>query len=366
MRFGKILFLLLLLLFIQPFTKPVYGKSRTIKEFLARPPIHIKSNLNSPTGLTPAQVKAVYHLPNSGGKGTIAIIDAYDSPTIETDLEMFSKQFGLPSCTTKNGCLEIHKMASKIKKDNGWAGEIALDVEWAHAIAPNAKILLVESVSPSGENLIKAVDYGRNREDVIAVSMSWGGLEFETASKYDSYFISKNGATFFASSGDNGTGVQWPAVSPNVIGVGGTTLNFNSNGSLKSETTWEGSGGGVSAYFTEPLFQIAYKILKLSGKRAVPDVSYNANPSSGFSVYQNGRWLVVGGTSAGAPQWAALRALGKDITISKLYEDASGPDYASYFRDILKGINGDCKTFCNAKKNYDTVTGLGSPLTYHY
>ena len=257
-------------------------------------------------------------------------------------------------------------MTKKLKKDNGWAGETALDVEWAHAIAPKARILLILATSSSGTNLLKAIDYARNRNGVVAISMSWGGNEFETVTKYDSYFTSRSGATFFASSGDNGTGVQWPAVSPNVIAVGGTTLNFNSNGSLKSETAWEGSGGGVSSYVSEPIFQIAYRILKLNGKRAVPDVSYNANPSSGFAVYQNGRWLMAGGTSAGAPQWAALRALGKDITITKLYEDASGSDYASYFRDILKGINGDCKSFCNAKRNYDTVTGLGSPLTYKY
>lgn len=363
MRYGKIFILLFLVLF---FAQIAQSKKRTIKEFFARPPIHIKNNSNTPIGLTPEKIKAVYHLPDSGGNGTVAIIDAYDAPTIENDLSIFSKQFHLSTCTIKNGCLEIHKMISGLKKDNGWAGETALDVEWVHAIAPKAKILLVEATSASGENLLKAVDFARNRQDVVAVSMSWGGAEFEAMNKLDNYFVSIYGATFFASSGDNGTGVQWPAVSMNVIGVGGTTLNFNNDGSFKSETAWEGSGGGVSSYVSEPIFQTAYRILKLNRKRAVPDVSYNANPSSGFSVYQNGRWLMVGGTSAGAPQWAALRALGKNITISKLYEDASGPDYASYFRDILKGINGDCKTFCNAKKNYDTVTGLGSPLTYHY
>lgn len=360
MRWAKILILLLLMFLI---ANPAFAKKRTIKEFLARPPIHIKNNSTTPLGLTPAQIKTVYHLPNTPGKGTVAIIDAYDTPTIQNDLAVFNKQFNLPSCTTENGCLEIHKMTNKLKKDTGWAGETALDVEWAHAIAPGAKILLVEATSPSGENLLKAVDYGRNRSDVVAVSMSWGGPEFETTNKYDSYFVSKNGAVFFASSGDNGTGVEWPAVSNNVIGVGGTSLQFNTDGSLKSETAWEGSGGGVSLYISEPLFQIAYRISKLNGKRAVPDVSYNANPSSGFSVYLGGRWLVVGGTSAGAPQWAALKALGKDITLTKLYEDASGPDYRLYFRDILRGINGNCKTFCNAKKNYDTVTGLGSPIS---
>lgn len=363
MRFGKI-FILLLFVFLLAY--PSYAKKKTLKEFSARPPIHIKNNSYAPSGLTPTQVKTVYHLPNSGGKGTIALIDAYDAPTVERDLFVFNQQFNLPSCTIKNKCLEIHKMAKKLKGDKGWAGETALDVEWAHAIAPNAKILLVLAASSSGTDLLNAIDYARKRTDAVSISMSFGGSEFEDVTKYDNYFKSISGATFFASSGDNGTGVQWPAASPNVIAVGGTTLHFNANGSFKSETAWNGSGGGVSEYIAEPLYQIAYRILKLNGKRAVPDVSYNADPQSGFSVYQNGSWFTVGGTSAGAPQWAALRALGKTITPAKLYEDASGPDYALYFRDILKGINGDCKSFCNAKRNYDTVTGLGSPISYRY
>lgn len=354
---------MLLFILLPNFQKPVLA--RNFDDFQAHPPIHIQKSFQStPTGLSPSRVKKIYHLPASGGSGTIAIIAAYDSPTVENDLIIFSKKFKLPLCTTANGCLEIHKMDSSIETDSGWAGETALDTQWSHAIAPKARILLVEAKSPSGASLISAIDYARNRSDVVAISMSWGGPEYQTEINYDSHFTSPYGATFFASSGDNGTGVEWPAVSPNVIGVGGTTLHFNSKGTLSSETAWSGSGGGVSSFVTEPDFQINFGILKLNSKRAVPDVSYNADPSTGFSVYQKG-WMVVGGTSAGAPQWAAMRALGKNIANSNLYNDAS-KKYSQFFRDVSKGTNGDCNLYCSAKKKYDTVTGLGSPITYKF
>lgn len=341
------------------------AKIRTIKDLVARPPIHIKSLQKTPGGLTPSQIKSIYNLPKTGGSGTIAIIDAFDSPSVESDLKTFDKQFNLPDCTKKNKCLKVHKMSSNVPANEGWGQETALDVEWTHAIAPNAKILLIEASSSSGIDLLKAVDYARGQKDVVSISMSWGGLEFPNSNKYDSYFTSKYGATFFASSGDNGTGVQWPAVSPNVIGVGGTTVKISQTGKLVSETAWSGSGGGVSQYILEPNYQTAFHISKNNGKRAVPDVSYNADPNSGFSIYHNG-WAIVGGTSAGAPQWAAMRALGKNISSLKLYNDAAGSDYRSYFRDIIKGTNGDCGILCKARKSYDTVTGLGSPLTTIY
>lgn len=338
--------------------------------FQAHPPIKIKDYAtSSPVGLTPAKIRTVYNLPSTGGTGTIAIIDAYDGPTIENDLNVFSSQFNLPSCTTTNGCFEKHRMANKIRADSGWALEEALDTQWAHAIAPNAKILLVEAKSASGTDLLAAVDYARNRSDVIAISMSWGGSEFSTESSSDSHFISPYGASFFASSGDGGHAVSWPAVSKNVIGVGGTSLTFNTSGALLSETAWNGSGGGLSAYETQPSYQQTYGIPNANGKRAVPDVSYDADPNSGFSVYdstttqgQRG-WFQVGGTSAGAPQWAAIKALGNSVSLSKLYNDAK---LSGYLRDILSGTNGSCAIFCTATANYDYVTGLGSPLTTSY
>jgi subtilase family serine protease len=338
--------------------------------FEAKPPHHVRGNAGtSPYGLTPAQVRAVYNLPSTGGFGTIAIVDAYDSPTAESDLNVFSAQYGLPACTTANGCFTKH-MVGKVRADSGWALEIALDIQWAHAIAPNAKILLVEAKSASGNDLLAAVDYARGRSDVVAISMSWGGGEFSTETASDFHFTSAYGATFFASSGDNGTGASWPACSPNIVSVGGTKLNFNADGSLASETAWSGSGGGVSKYVPMPAFQSTFGLT--GGKRLIPDVSYNGDPASGVSVYdsysyqgQKG-WFAVGGTSAGSPQWAAIKSLGLSASNAFFYQDAAGINAASYFRDIASGTNGTCGAVCTAAPGYDTVTGLGSPLTTTY
>jgi subtilase family serine protease len=137
-------------------------------QFRAHPPIHTYGSANvSPAGITPEQIKKIYHLPESGGQGAIAIIDAYDSPDMEHDFNVFNKQFNLPACTTVNGCFEKHKMSSTITKNSGWSFETALDVEWAHAIAPNAKIILVEAKTPSGQNLLDAIDYARKHYDYV-------------------------------------------------------------------------------------------------------------------------------------------------------------------------------------------------------
>jgi subtilase family serine protease len=326
--------------------------------------IHIRrAATTSPTGLSPTQIRAAYNLPSTGGAGTIAIIDAFDDPTVLNDLNVFSSKFGLPSAN-----FEKHMMSSLIRTDSGWALEISLDVQWAHAVAPNAKILLVEAVSNGLTDLINAVNYARGRSDVVAVSMSWGGSEFSTESSFDSYFASSFGTAFFASSGDNGAGVSWPAVSANVIGVGGTTLTFAGDGSVASETGWSGSGGGISAYVAEPSYQASYNVPGANGKRCVPDVSYDANPNSGVSVYdstpysgQSG-WWQVGGTSAGAPQWAAIQSLGLSASNNNFYQDAKSSSYSSYFRDVTSGSNG----LYTATTGYDCVTGLGSPLTTNY
>ena len=335
--------------------------------YKGRPPIHIYGGTTkTPIGLNPTQVKSFYNLPASGGHGTIVIVGAYDDSSIENDLNNFSTQFNLPACTTANGCFEKHKMATTVKSNSGWAMETTLDIEWSHAIAPNAKILLVEAVTPSGANLLKAVDYAASRKDASAISMSWGGAEFPEETTLDSHFKSVSGAPFFASSGDNGAGASWPASSPYVIGVGGTTVVVKSDGSFSKETAWTGSGGGVSAYEKEPAFQDGYSIAKASGMRAIPDVSYNADPASGFSIVRGGKWYVVGGTSAGAPQWAGIAALGSGINLNNLYGDKNGDNNGKYFRDITSGSNGDCGYYCSARKHYDYITGLGSPLTDNF
>ena len=351
----------------------------TIDTYHAHPPIHIMASVSAgPRGLEPAEIKAAYHLPANGGSGEIAIVSAYHHPDIESDLAAFDAQFGILPCTSKNKCLTDHAMKAGTKDDAGWDMETALDAEWAHAIAPQAKILVVEAASDDGADLLKAVDYARGQRDVIAVSMSWGGGEFPGETKLESHFTAPSGhatpLAFFASSGDDGTGASWPAVSPNVVAVGGTSLAVNQGGGFQSERAWTGSGGGVSAYEKEPSYQAAYSIPRAKGMRAIPDVSFAADPARGFSVYHAGRseparshgWYVVGGTSAGAPQWAAIQALGHSVTPFDLYDDKSSVAATAYFRDITSGTNGDCAYYCAARRHYDYVTGLGSPLTYRF
>ena len=240
-------------------------------------------------------------------------------------------------------------------------------MQWAHAIAPNAKILLVEAQSSYSSDLLPAISYAANRADVVAVSMSWGGSEFLGQNTFDSYFTSNHGVAFFASTGDSGSGVIWPPTSPNVIAVGGTTLALNPDGTVASETAWSGSGGGISAYITEPQYQTTYGISGTNGNRSVPDVSYNANPTSGYPIYdttaydnQTG-WFQVGGTSACAPQWAAIHSLGLTVSNNNLYQDAKW-NSPIYLRDIILGSNGAY----SAGPGYDLVTGLGSPVTWNF
>ena len=354
------------LLFITLLASPAEAAYH-FSDFEAKPPIHIFATTGKvPIGITPAQIKKIYNLPATGGKGTIVIVGAYDDVGIAQDLAAFSAAFNLPVCTIKNGCFTQHVMTKGMKDNIGWDLETALDVEWAHAIAPTAKIVLVEATTESGGNLLKAVDYAAKQKSAVAISMSWGGEEFPEEVGLDKHFKSVSNAVFFASSGDNGAGASWPASSPNVIGVGGTSLSLAKDGSLLKETAWSGSGGGVSAYEKAPVFQATYVIAKSKGMRAVPDVAYDADPVSGFPIIHAGVWHTAGGTSAGAPQWAALTALGKGASNTNFYTDKSSAMNASFFRDIISGANGSCGFYCTARARYDYVTGLGSPLTVHF
>jgi hypothetical protein len=339
-----------------------------------------------PTGLTPAQVRHAYGFDqisfNNGtvvgdGSGTtIAIVDAYDDPNIASDLHQFDVQFGLPDPTftkvNQNG-------GSSLPVANAsWAQEISLDVEWAHAIAPKASILLVEASSASEANLFAAVRYAASAPGVVAVSMSWGGGEFSGESISDSTFQTPSGhpgVTFVASSGDSGAPPSYPATSPNVLSVGGTTLNVNSAGAILSESGWSGSGGGISADESQPGYQRGV-VTQTTNSRANPDVAYDADPSTGFPVYitygnsASTPWLQFGGTSDAAPQWAALIAIadqgralaglgsldGATQTLPKLYALPSGD-----FHDITSGTSTGSPHF-SAAAGYDLVTGLGSPV----
>jgi len=363
----------------------------------ARPPVHVRGNATSaPVGYSPAQIRHAYgfdQLTNDGTGQIIAIVDAYDDPTAASDLQKFITTFslktmyGLPNtltCTVATGphpCFQKVYAQTKPRTDSGWALEISLDIQWAHAIAPGADILLVEAKNNFLSSLLGAVSVAVNK-GAKAVSMSWGGSEFSSESFYDSYF-NKSGVTFTASSGDSGSGVIWPSASPYVVGVGGTTLPLDSSGNLTGpETAWSGSGGGISAYELEPGYQVIYAAIEgTNGHRAVPDVAYDADPQTGVAVYdstpysgQTG-WFQLGGTSVGAPQWAALIVLAdqarstplssNNLSSSPLYNAASLTIvgvYASNYRDITSGSNGSCGILCTAGPGYDFVTGLGTPL----
>lgn len=363
------------------------------KEHYANPPIHVrgKPTASAPTGLSPAQIRHAYgfdQLSNDGSGQIIGIVDAFDDPTAASDLQTFINQYGLasmyglpntPSCTVAAGphpCFQkLYAQGRKPRTNGGWALEVSLDVQWAHAIAPGADILLVESTNNSFSSLLGAIDVAANNGASV-VSMSWGGGEWSGETSYDSHF-NRSGVTFTAASGDSGNGTIYPATSPYVLAVGGTTLHFDNSGSYSSETAWSGSGGGISSYEAEPGYQSSYPIPSTGGKRGVPDVAYNADPATGVSVYDStpysGRtgWFVVGGTSAGAPQWAALVALANqgrrsplsssNLASSPEYDAATGSAYASNYHDVTSGTNGNCGSLCTATTGYDFVTGLGSP-----
>ena len=327
-------------------------------------PIRVKPNASSaPAGLTPGQIKAAYGFPIAGTAGfgqTIAIVDAYDDPTAEADLGVFSSKFGLPACTTTNGCFRKvdQRGGSRYPRaDPGWALEISLDIQWAHAVAPGAHILLVEADSPSFTNLLAAEDYAAGKGGAKYVSNSWGGPEFSGEAAYDSHFAVP-GVSYFVSAGDAGLPAEYPSSSPNVISVGGTRLTFSP---AFAETGWSSSGGGCSAY--EPATQAQLNFSQIgqvgcAGNRATPDVSLDADPNSGVSVYDSTRyqgqkgWFTVGGTSASSPMVAARAA------VSGVVVDAAAV-YGSgiTFRDITSGNNGAaCLT------GFDLVTGRGSWL----
>ena len=313
--------------------------------------LNIDKPSDRPLGLNPDIIRSVYNLPSSGGKGTIAIISAYDAKTIENDLAVFSKKFNLPSCTIRNGCFEKYTVERPAVYNEFWAFSTALQVEWVHAIAPNANILLVQASTPTGPNLLKAVDYARTRKDVVAVVLGFNGVEFADERSYDWHFMSDHGESYFASNASpssiNGNRVSWPAVSPYVISVGGTKLSFSS-GRFIGESAAVDFGGGTSVYEYQPDYQRSFGIYSANVKRVVPDVAYNADTSSGYSVYKTPSkgskgWYIVGGTSAGAAQWAAISTLGGGFDNRSLYLDKA-----------------------SSRNHYNSITGLGTPLTFRF
>ncbi len=345
--------------------------------------VALQQVLSEPTGYTPQQIQSAYGINKVVGNGagqTIAIVDAYNDPNISSDLAAFDKQFGLsapPSFTVDN--------LGATTTNAGWALEESLDVEWAHAVAPEANIVLVEASSASLNSLFSAVSFASKLQGVSVVSMSWGTTEFLGESAYDSIFTTPaghNAVTFVAASGDSGawSGPMYPAVSPNVLAVGGSTLTLAANNTYGSETGWSDSTGGFSGYDSdwryyesEPSYQTAtLQAAGLSyGVRTTPDVSFNADPNTGVAVYdsipysgQSG-WFQVGGTSAAAPAWAGLVAIadqglataGKSTLSNTQVQTDLYSLPSSDFRNITTGFNG-----YSATSGYNLVTGLGTPI----
>ena len=340
-----------------------------------------------PSGYTPAQITSAYGLDaisltsSSGAKvigdgtgQTIALIETYHDPNIQASLDAFDGQYGLPHLT-----LTVIDQAGS-QTDAGWAREESLDVEWAHAIAPGAKIVLVEASPGNADDqglsaLIAAIKTAVAWPGVSAVSMSWGMDEFPDETAYDSDFTAP-GVTFIASSGDSGT-VEWPSSSPDVLAVGGTSLTVSGSGAYVSETGWNGAGGGLTVNEPEPSYQ---DVVQSKGARSTPDISFVADPNTGVAVYVippdsstgQGKWEVVGGTSLSAPAWAGIIAIadqglaisghpnltGATQVLPELYSAPS-----SAFHEVaLSGQTGSGTTNTQiSTPDYNTQTGLGTP-----
>ncbi len=351
----------------------------------------------SPVGLTPQQVRNAYgingiafgSITGNGAGQTIAIVDAYDDPYLvgtsspnfaTSDLGRFDQAFGLPSppSFTKigeygTGVLPGTDPAGAGNPAGNWETEEALDVEWAHAIAPAANLLLVEANSPSSADLYQAVSTAKGLGGVTAVSMSWGSSEYASELTFDGLFTTPAGhagVTFVAATGDSGSPGEYPAFSPDVVAAGGTTLTLAPGGAYGSESAWSGSGGGTSAYEPQPAYQQA---VQTTGFRTTPDVSFDADPSTGVAICDQYNaspsrpWEQMGGTSLATPSLAALFAIadqgraasgsasldGPGQTLPMLYQLGSNA-----FHDVTSGSNGGDR----AGVGYDEATGLGSPV----
>lgn len=329
----------------------------------------------APRGFGPADLRGAYDLPSDGGAGkTIAIVDAFDNPNAEADLAVYRAQYGLPDCTTANGCftkVDQRGGTDYPDPDPGWAGEISLDLDMVSAVAPNARIVLVEADRASSEDLGTAVDQ--------AVALGAGYVSNSYGSNYaffpedpaesagDVHF-DHPGVAIVASAGDSDYGVAYPAASPHVTAVGGTTLTKDSGTARGwSESVWShdgaGTGSGCSLYEPKPAFQ---KDTGCAG-RSVADVSAVADPATGVAVYdtygQSGGWGVIGGTSASAPIIAGVYA-NAGTPVAGTYPNAY--PYAGSgagLHDVTKGSNGKCSPayLCTAGTGYDGPTGLGTP-----
>jgi subtilase family serine protease len=325
----------------------------------------------APAGFGPADIQSAYNLTGltAGSTDTVAIVDAYDAPTAEQDLAVYRAQYGLPACTTANGCFRKTNQTGKgalPRANGGWAQEISLDLDMVSAACPSCKILLVEAKSASFSDLSAAVQYAASQSGVVAISNSYGGSDLSSSSLAAAY--RQPGIAVTASTGDDGYEVQAPASLPDVIAVGGTSLARNASTRGWTETAWSGAGSGCSTLNAKPFWQTN---ATNCGKKATADVSAVADPATGVAVFDSyayqghSGWMVFGGTSASSPIVASVYALGSTATgrggsgnpVSHTWATPGG------LFDVTSGSNGSCSTpvWCTSGTGWDGPTGLGTP-----
>jgi len=301
-------------------------------------------------------------------------VDAFDDPNAATDLAIFSSQFGLPAANFT----KVFAGGVKPPQDptGGWELEASLDIEWAHAMAPSARIILVEAASNSLSNLLAAETVAANLVAAAGggeVSNSWGGGEFSSEASLDNRFV-KSGVVFFASTGDS-PGTEWPGVSPNVVAAGGTTISRNpATLAFIAERPWTETAGGRSVFETIPTYQTPIASI-VGTARGVPDVSFDANPETGAWVFDSTPvggstsgccgvrgWWIVGGTSLSSPALAGIVnsaghfATSSDSELTTIYSNLANP---ADFKDIAIDY---CGPFAglSGKAGWDFCTGVGS------
>jgi subtilase family serine protease len=299
----------------------------------------------------PSDLATAYHLPtNALVSQTVALVNAYDDPNAESDLNTYRSTFGLPSCTSSSGCftkVDEHGGTNYPSADSGWAGEISLDLDMVSAICNHCKILLIEANSSSFSDLGTAVNTAV-RMGANEISNSYGGTESSGDSSSCSSYYNHPGVAITASSGDQGLGVELPADCPHVVAVGGTTLTSNGSETAWNTSSSDGAGGGCSSYIAGPPWESS--AVTGCSRRAVADVSAVADPNTGlyvYDTYQAAGWRQGGGTSASSPIIAAVYALAGGVS-----GEAASLPWNNYSKGCLFTVGGEA---------YSYQAGLGSP-----
>jgi hypothetical protein len=346
--------------------KPGYSTCFAVKRTDVPPHKGLFAAAQAPEGYGPSDLDSAYDLPSStaGGGETVAIVDAYDDPTAEADLQVYRAQYGLPACDTANGCF------TKVAQDGSdnypapdpsWSTEISLDLDSVSAICPNCHILLVEANSNSDSDLYtaenEAVSLGAK-----FVSNSWAGLEDPSEVTADQTTFDHPGVVITAATGDDGYGPLYPAASQYVTAVGGTSLTQDASVARGwTESAWSGGGSGCSSYEPKPSWQTDTGC----ASRTEADVSAVADPNTGVAVYDttgDTGWGVWGGTSLATPIIASVYALA-GTPVSGTYPSSYPYADAGALNDVTSGSNGSCSPayLCTAGAGYDGPTGLGTP-----